>query len=342
MDNASLPVIVLIDDSSDEAVNISLIVEQLHVPVRLEIATDIITGIQLVRNEPRVRLILLDVHMPGGDGRWAVTEIQKFAPQARIIPYTADYQAARQLEAFGCAAPIYKPALPPTIAGVLSEALAAPPPLPPTNNPMYGFIREQAPGVIASARSRANRGPLCVCVVARSAMHGQGLRVLIEATGAFVVSDRPADIRTIAQKIDVIVCTIDSLDDAERIANLSYVPLLAYATSADVLEIPPNTNLVIEPVSMEKLTEALRMVAAGGQYGVLPEALAALDLSSTQQRLIRLMAADVPNAQIVSVLGVTPNYLRHMRSQLYQILGLEGQEDLRVWAKTICTSSVSP
>jgi DNA-binding NarL/FixJ family response regulator len=337
MDDANLPIIVLIDDSDDEAVNLTLIVEQLRVPAQLRIATDVISGIQMVRDEPRVRLVLLDVHMPGGDGRWAVTEIQRYAPQARIVPYTADYQAARQLEAFGCAAPIYKPALPPTVAAVLDEALAAPPPLPPAGDPLYRFVRDQAPGVIASARSRTKPGPLRVYVVARSTMHAQGLRVLIEATGALVVPG-PVDARTIAQRVDVIVGTIDSLDDAQRSASVSYTPLLAYATSADALEIPPNINLVIEPISTEGLTEALRIVAAGGRYGVLPEALAALNLSSTQQRLIRLIATNVPNAEIVTALGITPSYLRQMRSQLYQALGLADQEQLRAWAKAIYSS----
>lgn len=341
MDDAGLPIIVLIDDSDDEAVNLSLIVEQLRVPAQLQVATDVITGIQMVRDEPLVRLVLLDVHMPGGDGRWAVTEIQRYAPQARIVPYTADYQAARQLEAFGCAAPIYKPALPPTIADVLSEALAAPPPSPPADNPLYRFVRDQAPGVIASVRSRTNQGPLRVYILARSTMHALGLRVLIEATGALIVPES-VDARAIAQKADVIVCTTDALRDAERLADLSYIPLLIYASADALLDIPSGISLAIEPISTAELGEALRTVAGGGRYGVLPEAVDALKLTSTQQRLIRLIATDVPNAEITTALGITPSYLRQMRSQLYQILGLEGQEDLRTWAKTICASSVSP
>lgn len=148
------PIIVLIDDSQNEHLVIQLAVQQLDVAATLVTAHDLVEGIQLVQQQDpeQVRVILLDVHLQSGDGRWAVTELARLAPRAIVVPYTADEAAGKQLHELGCFVPLLKPAAPNHIVRTLEQALAATPQRP--SSPFYDFVKDQSARLLRIARQR--------------------------------------------------------------------------------------------------------------------------------------------------------------------------------------------
>jgi hypothetical protein len=180
------------------------------------------------------------------------------------VPYTADHAAAPRFVALGLEEVLYKPAPPERIQQLLHHTLTTPVRATGETSrpPLYDFIQEQSARVLRQAST--GHGPMRVLLLTGSEMHFQGLRVLIEQTGNEVVR-RGSDGSNLF-RISVIVCTPDSLDEARALADRTQIPLLIYGASTDRRSmnlLQEELNIVVEPVSTDTLSLALRIVAFG-------------------------------------------------------------------------------
>lgn len=327
------PVIVVIDDNPDALEIVRLAARKVRTPLEVLTARDSLDGLALIqRHCARVRVVVLDVRMPRVDGRWLFAEIRRLAPAARIVPYTADRDAGAQLQELGSCPPLYKPVVPAAIVGAIEEALAAPQPAPSTR--LYAFLQEQAPWVIRHAR--ADGAAPRVALLTRSEALRAGLVALLGRAGAEVAlaTGDPEAVHPLLAggSVRLLVCTPELLATGQRLAGASQVPLLIYLfhEAEGELELPPGASLVVEPVSVGELAEALRTAAAGGTYRSRAQPLARL--SPRQRRLVDLVAANRPVPAIAAALGITPSRVYHMLTELYRQLDLDGIAALRAWA----------
>jgi CheY-like chemotaxis protein/DNA-binding CsgD family transcriptional regulator len=340
MADAGVPIVVLIDDQPEEEKIVQLALSRLAQPTRLITATGVAAGLQqLAAHAGQVRVVLLDVHMRRGDvdGRWAVTEIHRLAPQAHLIPYTSDREAGEQLRELGCCPPLIKPVSPPVLRQTLDGALQHSARQRPVSR-LYRFLKEQAPQVLRQAEEQ--RAPLRVLIVAQSAMQRHGLRALLSEGGAEVVPSEDPRSSIHHRRVDVLLGSLECWEQAAEFSRTYSLPLLLYATeAAELSAIPPALNIIVEPVGTAALVGALEQVASGTPYG-LPAQVRAM--STTQRRLLQLLAADTPTAAIIEQLDVTPDYLRQLRARLYKQLGLPDLAALQDWAKTVFPAEQSP
>ena len=58
----------------------------------------------------QLSLVILDVHMPGTDGRAVARHMREILPDVPILPFTGDIGAAADLAYLGCELPLFKPA----------------------------------------------------------------------------------------------------------------------------------------------------------------------------------------------------------------------------------------
>jgi DNA-binding NarL/FixJ family response regulator len=328
------PVIVIIDDNQDALEIARLAAHKVAAPLTVLTMRDGLEGLQQIQcHAGRVRVVVLDVRMPRIDGRWLFAEIRRIAPAARIIPYTADCEAAQQLVELGSCPPLYKPMIPGAIVSALEQALSARP-LPVPSTRLYTFLQEQAPWVVQHAGAESTT--LRVALLARSAALRTGLAAVLARSGAelCLATGQPEELRAMARSrnMRLIVCTPDLLEAAQVIARATQVPLLLYMfqDAGTNLVLAPQTNLVVEPISAADLADALRTIAAGGQYRRPVEALTRL--SARQRLLVDLVAANYPVAAIASALEITPGRVYHMLTELYKQLGMDGIAALRAWA----------
>lgn len=329
-----VPVVVAIDDKAKELEVVRIAVRELPYKVKLLTATNELEGLQLIQADPEgIRVVLLDVRMPKLDGRWVYAEIRRLAPHAQIIPYTGDHEAGEQLVELGARPPIYKPASFEDISEALTQALDADAPMSPSTG-LYGFLQEQAPRMVQIARN--NEASLRVAILSNSSLDLVGLSALITRAGGEVIveTDRSSKVREMANsgRLNVIVCVPEMLNAAQEISNATHVPLLVYAkqSNLDNMEPAPRTSVVVEPISIESFTTALRTIAAGGHYG-LPQSV--LRLTPKQRRLAQLIATGTPIPEIAEDLGVSVDRVRHMLSDLYRQLNLSGLAEFRSWAQ---------
>ncbi|NJO82023.1 MAG: response regulator [Blastochloris sp.] len=119
--------ILVIDDQPHTASYIGGLVDPNWVVLSVN---DGIAGIELVRQNPQIDLVLLDIQMPELDGYATATQIRSFNRRVRIVPYTVvdpihdDPHLPRYMCELGCAAVLPKGTNPVLIQERLVAALA--------------------------------------------------------------------------------------------------------------------------------------------------------------------------------------------------------------------------
>ncbi len=96
-------------------------------------------------------MIVLDVRMPDLDGRWLCSEARRLAPQAQILPLTADAAGGALMRRFGALRPLLKPVGVAAVAAALSHALTLPPPTT-VDHELAAFFDEQVPANLKCTR----------------------------------------------------------------------------------------------------------------------------------------------------------------------------------------------
>lgn len=299
---------------------------------RLVLARSGMEAVQLLRDPPQVDLVLLDVHLPGADvdGRLLGSLIREALPQAVILPFTGDRQpqTVEVLRALGMEEPVFKPVAPEMLAERMREALeqsCAGEPL-----AIQPFLAGQALQLAELLEQRARRSPLSLALLAHSHLARAGLAHVLGEIGHIlpveiaVASGQAEPIRTALRGggIDLLVCASDTLAEGDSLHRTHGLPLLIYAGAADARPaLASRHSVLVGPTVPEELARALQMTLEGDQYRD-PQVEAVLGLTPRQHQIVTMLAHCATTAQIARAVGLSPDRLRHVLTDLYDQLDL--------------------
>ena len=102
--------ILIIDDDATTAHLIQRLLTLTFPSVPVGVALTALAGMTRIQEHAGdLRLVILDVHMPGTDGRAVARHLRTILPDVPVLPLTGDVGAAADLAYLGCEEPLFKP-----------------------------------------------------------------------------------------------------------------------------------------------------------------------------------------------------------------------------------------
>ena len=95
-------------------------------------------------------------------------------------------------------------------------------------------------------------------------------------------------------------------------------------------------GVVVEPVALRTMSEALAAVGSGANYHdkLLTVLLAQTSLTKTEQAVAQLLLLGLKDAEIASRLVVTTHTVRVHKMHVFDKLGVQTLEELNAWFET--------
>jgi DNA-binding NarL/FixJ family response regulator len=297
-------------------------------------APDGVTGIKAARAErANLALVILDVHMPH-DGIMVAVQLRHEFPDLPILPCTADDRGLAVLALLGCAPPLMKPAPRLVIATALKQAIHfCPPAL--SVSPLLSYIYQCAGESERLLRHR--RAMLQVATLTSSDMVRSGLRASILAAGGTIGIEATSarHLRSGLAHLSVSIIVADSRLQAEAalVAGEMQLPLLVVALSmtSGYRALDLAQGVVVDPVPIDTMSQALTQVAAGGRFRdtALDASFANGLLSASEKEMLVLLLQGSQTEAISGRLKLQPQTVREYRSRIYGKFGVTDLDQLR-------------
>jgi DNA-binding NarL/FixJ family response regulator len=247
-------------------------------------------------------------------------------------------EALPLLRELGCAPPLFKPAHAQEITAALHMAIGLPPsPIAPSA--LLTWAGAQADALKQAVRAR-RVGPR-VAVLADCDLIRIGLCTSIAAAGGNVLLDTASWVTLLdalgSLEITLIVAEAGCLSSA-ALARECPAPILAVASSLGEAQAAAQIarGVVVMPVAMPTLAQALTSVAAGERYHdarLLKDPFTIEGLSATERALIHLVAQGRQPVEIARQLNLAHTTVRHYLSRIYAKLEVADLQTLRRWAE---------
>jgi DNA-binding NarL/FixJ family response regulator len=330
MTSTKTPVILVIDDDPLATASIRHAAPpgwQVHE------AHDGVVGLKTARAQrSSLSLVILDVHMPH-DGVMVAVQIRHEFPDIPILPCTADDRGLAVMALLGCAPPLLKPAPTHAITAALEEAITfCPPPL--TASPLLTYTYQCARD--SERHLRQQRATLQVATLTSSDMVRSGLRASILAAGG-TINIEATSARSLRRglaccSVGLLVADSRLQDEAALVARELKLPLLIVALSVTTgyRAVDVGQGVVVDPVAIDTLAQALAQVAAGGRFcdPALDASFANGLLSVSEKELLVLVLQGWETEAIIERLKLQPQTVREYRSRIYAKLGVTSLNQL--------------
>jgi DNA-binding NarL/FixJ family response regulator len=290
-------------------------------------AQDGLQGLNLVsKHGAALDLVVLDIAMPGVDGRVVCSRIRELVPTLPILPFTGVPLTEPVLTALGCLPPLLKPVRPGDLALALRAALTQPAPTV-GEHPLIAWAHEQSKQIEQLVRH--NLAVPRVVIYAISPVMRAGLVRMLSSAAQTVEAASDGALRTLLAGIrwTALIASANDYLPISQLTSQYAVPLVLLADSpTQARMVAPRAASVLlatDAALGAKLAAVLEALTVGDAPP--SDALAGLaDLTTRGNMLPRellLRLRDTPlSARELEVLWL--DHHGYTRAQTAQLLGL--------------------